>query len=121
MLLRHHLDLQLGPRALRDYGRRPALLAAKSALQLALRRLELDAHLVRVRALCAQLLGELPNAPLGRHASRGDWRADLLGLLGHWRSEPAGVEHRELGHGGLLHHAPAELRTGGGLTRASRG
>jgi len=81
VLLRHHLDLQLGPRALRDYGRRPALLAAKSALQLALRRLELDAHLVRVRALCAQLLGELPNAPLGRHARRGDWwRADLLGL-----------------------------------------
>ena len=30
MLLRHHLDLQLVPRALRDYGRRPALLAAKS-------------------------------------------------------------------------------------------
>jgi hypothetical protein len=33
-------------------------------------------------------------------------------LLGLGRSEPAGAEHRELGHGGLLYHAPAELRTG---------
>jgi len=115
VLLRHHLDLQLDPRALRDYGRRPALLAAKSALQLALQRLELDAHLIRVRALCAQLLGELPNAPLGRHARRGDRRAHPLGLLDHWRSEPAGAEQLELGHGGLLHHLPAELRTGTGL------
>jgi len=98
VVLRHHLDLQLGPRALRNYGRRPALLAAKSALQLELRRLKLDAHLVRVRALCAQLLGELPNAPLSRHARRGDRRADPLG---HWRSEPARAEQRELGHGGL--------------------
>jgi len=115
VLLRHHLDLQLSPRAFRDYGRRRALLAAKSALQPELRRLELDAHLVRVRALCAQLLGELPNAPLGRHAHRGgDGRAHPLVI---WRSKPASAEHREFGHNGLFHHAPAELRTGAELLR----
>ena len=101
--------------ALRDYGRRSALLAAKSALQLELRRLELDAHLVRVRALCAQLLGELPNASLGRHARRGgNGRAHPPGI---WRSKPASAKHREFGHNGLFHHAPAELRTGAELLR----
>jgi len=51
--------------------------------------------------------------PLERHARRGgDGRAHPLVI---WRSKPASAEHRESGHNGPLHHAPAELRTGADL------